>query len=620
MSRLRARFLSWLDEQRRSAITRLIVYGILLVSIGLVVRLGIFLPFLRDRLFEQSASHQLSIAEYVARDIDIRIRARIDFLDYLAGHLPAPLLNDPRAMEAWLREHQETNPLFSKGLVVVPADGRRAVADFPVVPGRRDLDFSDSDYFRRALDERRAVIGKPMRGRASGEPVVVMATPIRDGSGKAVGVLAGVTALTASGFLNVLQDSRLGQTGGFLLISPRDNLFVAATDTRKVLTPLPPPGKNPLHDQAMAGYRGTGVTVNIHGVEELSAMASVPSADWFLVARIPTAEALKALDATRDFAFRNIFISTVTILLFAALALRRFFRPLTTASQLLRRMAAGEIDMQPLPVKRRDEIGELAEGFNTLLARLDDITAQKLTAERLRVEEQERMETSLRQWMADTSHELRTPIAVLRAQVEAIQDGVNPVDARTLGVLHGEVMGLSRLVDDLHTLARSDVGHLDCRFSPMAPLDLMDDVLQAFRERIVDAGLMVERTARPTPEPVIAGDLVRLRQVFSNLLENSLRYTDAGGWLRIGSRIADGHVELSVEDSAPGVPPDSLPRLFERFFRVDSSRSRVRGGTGIGLAVCLSIVEAHGGTITAQPSPLGGLKIDVHLPLAEGST
>jgi signal transduction histidine kinase len=605
----------WLTFHRRSIVTRLVLFAVALVALGVILRIGTLLPFLRERLIELSASHQLSIAEYVAKDIDGKIRTRLEALARLAAQLPPDLLRDPVRLERWLQSRHDNNPQFSRGLVVIAADGHGATADYPVSSDRRALDYSDSDYFGRAVNERRAVVGKPLRGRVAGEPLIILAAPVLNGRGEVAAVLAGVTALAAPGFFNLLQETRIGETGGFLLISPRDNLFVAATDTTKILTALPPPGKNPLHDKAMAGYRGTGITVNIHGVEELSAMVSIPVTDWFLVARVPTSEALQALDSARDFVIRNAFLNGFIVIVIGGLALHRFFRPLTLTSRLIKRMAHGEIELQPVPVGRCDEIGELAEGFNVLVTRLGQIGAEKQDAERLRTAEKERMEISLRQWMADTSHELRTPIAVLRAQIEAIHDGVNVLDARTLAVLHGEVMGLSRLVDDLHTLARSDVGQLDCHLCPVAPLDLLDDVIFAFRERIAAAGLMIELAERPTTDPIVAGDPVRLRQVFSNLLENALRYTDSGGWLRVGAAIVADRLTIQFEDSAPGVPPDALPYLFDRFFRVDASRSRTRGGSGIGLAVCQSIVAAHSGQITAGPSALGGLCVTVSLPL-----
>lgn len=602
----------------RSLLLKMALVAVVMVLFGSIARLTILLPYLRDNLMELLAEHQLSIAQYVARDIDSKILARLSTVGQLASHLPTALVGDPVRLEAWLREHHDDNPVFSQGFVFISADGR-AIADFPVIPGRRRLDYGERDFFLRALREKGPIIGKPVRGRALGTPVLTMAAPVTDAEGRVAGVLAAVTAVAAPGFFDLLQETRLGKTGGFLLVSPQDNLFVAATDTSKALTPLPPPGVNALHDRAMAGYRGTGITVNIHGVEELSAMASVPTAGWFLVARIPTDEAFVAVGRARDFLIRNAVIAAVVGVAAVMLILHHFTRPLTSAARLIHRMATGEIALQPVPVVRRDEVGDLAEGFNFLLARLDEASAQKREEEQLRLAEKERLEQSLRQWMADTSHELRTPIAVLRAQIEAIQDGIHAADADTLCVLHRQVMGMSKLVEDLHTLARSDVGELTCQFTPVAPLGLVDDAIAAHRERYAAAGLDITWGDCPDAEPVVAGDANRLAQVFANLLENSLRYTDTTGQLRISCAVNEGSVRIVFDDTPPGVPDDALPHLFERFYRVDRSRSRDRGGSGIGLAVCQSIVAAHGGSISAAASPLGGLRVTVVLPRMEGA-
>ena len=236
-------------------------------------------------------------------------------------------------------------------------------------------------------------------------------------------------------------------------------------------------------------------------------------------------------------------------------------------------------------------------------------------AERQRLADKERMEHSLRQWMSDTSHELRTPIAVLRAQIEALQDGIVPVDAQRLDLLHREVMGLSRLVDDLNTLARSDAGNLDYSPVPLWPLNQLGELIQTFLVPFERAGLEIDWTQAEDGGPQILGDPAHLRQIFSNLLQNTLRYTDSGGLLKITWTSESGRLWLYFDDTAPAVPADALPRLFERFFRVEVSRSRERGGTGIGLAVTRGLVEAHGGTVEAEASPLGGLRVALALPL-----
>ena len=606
--------MKWIRAYDQSMVIRLMIFAVALAIAGMVGRILVILPYLKDGLTELSSSHQLALARYVAGDIGGKVKERLDLLDHLSGTLPPDLLDDPARLQVWLRERQEINPVFSNGLMVVPRNGHGAIAEYPLVFGRMSLDYAGSDWLVDAIGEGRPVIGKPLRGRVKNDPIILMAAPVLGRDGRAVAVLAGVTAIAAPGFLDLLQRTRIGETGGFLLVSPKDNMFIAATDRAKALAPLPRPGLNPLHDRAMAGYRGTGLTTNVVGVEELSAMASVPGTDWFLVARLPTEEAFALVVRVRDFILRNsIYLGIFAVVIFLTV-LPRFMRPLTTVSRLIHRMAGGEIELQPVPVVRRDEVGELATGFNFLLARLNEVTAQKEAEERLRMADKERMEVSLRQWMADTSHELRTPIAVMRARIEAVQDGVHTVDDRTFEVLHRETMGLSRLVDDLNTLALSDVGRLECRFDPVEPLSLLDDVVGAFGNRYAAAGLEVEWQDRPAVDPVVSGDSERLRQVFSNLLENTLRYTDGGGRLRIGCVIGGRTLTLLFDDSAPGVPAEAMARLFERFFRVEASRSRVRGGAGIGMALCRSIVEAHGGAISAAASPLGGLRVSLALP------
>ncbi|MBF0154902.1 MAG: response regulator [Magnetococcales bacterium] len=226
---------------------------------------------------------------------------------------------------------------------------------------------------------------------------------------------------------------------------------------------------------------------------------------------------------------------------------------------------------------------------------------------------QEEQNLNRRRWMADISHELRTPLAVLRAQVEAMQDGIHPADATTLGVLHGEVMGLSRLVDDLYLLARADLGALSVEMNPVEPLAILEDLLESFAQRLAGAGITLEMHL-PAERPwVTLGDPRRLRHLLTNLVENSVRYTDAGGRLLVTVVVEADALLVRFDDTPPPVPVEELPRLFDRFYRAESSRSRDHGGSGLGLAICQGIVAAHGGTIAAAPSPLGGLRIDVVL-------
>ena len=226
-----------------------------------------------------------------------------------------------------------------------------------------------------------------------------------------------------------------------------------------------------------------------------------------------------------------------------------------------------------------------------------------------------RQEELRRAWISDSSHELRTPLAVLRAEIEAMQDGVRPADAATLARLHKQVQQLAKLVDDLRLTLDREPGTADMEHELFAPLAIVEESIEAFRERYAAAGIELDIAGLVGAGGRVRGDAGRLAQVFANLFENSLRYTHAGGRLCIAAGVEGKRLILQFDDTAPAPSPAALPRLFERFFRAEPSRSRELGGSGLGLAICKTLIEAHGGWIAAARSKLGGLLIRIELPL-----
>lgn len=215
--------------------------------------------------------------------------------------------------------------------------------------------------------------------------------------------------------------------------------------------------------------------------------------------------------------------------------------------------------------------------------------------------------------MADVSHELRTPLAVLRGELEALQDGVRRAGPESLNSLLAEVALLTKLVADLHQLSLSDSGALSYRKARLDLVVLLERALEGFADRFQQKGIALSQQLPPAV--TVFGDAERLSQLFHNVLENSLRYTDAGGQLHIVGDVDDRVLILRFFDNAPGVEPQQLPHIFERFYRTEASRNRASGGSGLGLAICHNIVDAHGGRISAADSPLGGVQITLELPL-----
>lgn len=243
----------------------------------------------------------------------------------------------------------------------------------------------------------------------------------------------------------------------------------------------------------------------------------------------------------------------------------------------------------------KDELGMLAQDINTLAETLEENENQR------------------KLWVSDIAHELRTPLTSLRGEIEALQDGIRKPDQRTYGNLHQGVMRLSRLVEDLYDLSRSDLGTLSIFPEQLDFCNLVKNEIEAIRYEAERAGvnLILETKSQLC---LVHGDKQRLQQLVSNLLTNSVHYTDKEGEVRVCIQSSSTYIQLDIQDTEPGVPDEALPQLFNRLYRVDQSRSRDLGGAGLGLAICMQIVKVHNGKITAQHAPAGGLWIQVTLP------
>jgi len=285
-------------------------------------------------------------------------------------------------------------------------------------------------------------------------------------------------------------------------------------------------------------------------------------------------------------------LSTLLAALATWLMARGLLAPVKRLVDGTHHLAAGNFATR-VEVSSRDELGQLAGDFNLLASSL------------------EKNESMRRAFMADISHELRTPLAILRGELEAMQDGVRKLTPDAIASLQSEVVVLTKLVEDLHQLSLSDVGALAYRKQATDLVQLLEVTAGSFAERYRAHGLTLKLNL-PDNAPFF-GDPDRLMQLFTNLLENSLRYTDSGGRVEVTLKYEAPHWHIEFDDSAPGVDREHQVQIFERFFRTEGSRNRASGGSGLGLAICKNIADAHGGDIHAAHSDLGGLKIALHL-------
>ena len=284
--------------------------------------------------------------------------------------------------------------------------------------------------------------------------------------------------------------------------------------------------------------------------------------------------------------------------LVATLLARRISRPLMVLAQKAHSLAAGDYS-QKIPVTSRDEIGQVCNSFNQL-------------SEALAANQQSRAH-----WVADISHEMRTPLSVIKVQIEAMQDGIRPANQENLALLYEKAQGLSKLIDDLFELSLSDVGALSYHKHTINIVPLLKTCIGHYQIKAQLAGLSLQDHLDQHAAAWVLADTDRLQQLFSNLFENSIRYTNAEGVIAIALAVTATSVDITIDDSPPGVAAHHNAQIFERLYRLENSRSRETGGAGLGLAICKNIVVAHQGAITASASPLGGLRIHISLPLAD---
>jgi signal transduction histidine kinase len=276
---------------------------------------------------------------------------------------------------------------------------------------------------------------------------------------------------------------------------------------------------------------------------------------------------------------------------------RRILAPVKTLTSATERLGRGDFS-QRVKIKDKGELGELAKAFNTMASDLE-------RAEKLR-----------QNMVADVAHELRTPLSNLQGYLEAIHDGVIKPDAKAMRSLGEEATLLSRLVDDLQDLSLAEAGKLklNCRIEDAS--ELINQTVAAVKARATTKGISLS-IELPDKLPSVNIDSHRISQVLRNLLENAITHTAENGVITVTAKQSGGWVEVSVTDNGEGIPAKDIPNIFERFYRVDKSRDRATGGTGLGLTIAKRLVEAHGGKIKAQSQLGKGSRFSFTIPVSK---
>lgn len=290
-------------------------------------------------------------------------------------------------------------------------------------------------------------------------------------------------------------------------------------------------------------------------------------------------------------------VATVAALLLAILLARTVTRPLRALTQATGAVARGQLG-ESVPVSSQDELGQLTAAFNRMSSDLAEAQARR------------------QQLTSDIAHDLRTPISIIQGHAEALRDGVLPPTSETFDLIHDEASRLHRLVEDLRTLSQAEAGELTLVQRLVSPEQLLQQIAAARQPQAAakEIGLSLD-IAPHLPELLVDPD--RMAQVLNNLVDNALRHTPAGGQVHLAAARQGQTVTIRIQDSGPGIAPEDLPHIFERFYRGDKSRRRHNGGSGLGLAIARSIIRRHGGEIEAESRPGEGATFIVSLPVPD---
>ena len=584
-----------------------IALGILL----LLAQLGIQFYVLRADIVQRIERHEFRQLTDFAEYLDEKLEESMDMLTSITPNISAQQLSDPPALERALQRESALLTVFDD-LYVFDAKGLLLV-DWPVKPGRRMLDMSGRDYIQEVVRTHRTVISKPILGKATRQPIVVVAAPILDGQNRLLGIVGGVLNLYKPNLLGTIATKKNGATGYYYLVT-NERVRIAHPDPSLILKAVPSNSTNLPFEAAMKGFEGTQEGQNTRGLRALFTFKKLKTTDWIVGSVIPTEEAFAPI----TYLYHRMLLVTLLLLgavipllwIFAA----RLVRPLGQLAQAMHNTAARMRDgksVKPIPELGSQEIHTVVQAFNEFMA-------ARLRAECLLSQardEAQAANASKSHFLANMSHEIRTPMNGILGMTElCLQTRTTDEQRSYLEMVETSAKSLLSVINDILDFSKIEARKLDLDPHEFSVHSLVRQSTRTLSLRAVEKELeLVCDIAADVPELVV-GDALRLQQVLTNLLGNAIKFTAQGEVVLSVERVKspptpDGvWLKFHIKDTGIGISEDKQALIFDIFTQADSSTARRFGGSGLGLAISRSLVEMMGG------------QIDVKSELGKGST
>ena len=580
-----------------------IALGILL----LLAQLGIQFYVLRADIVQRIERHEFRQLTDFAEYLDEKLEESKDMLSSVAPNISAQQLADGRALQNFLQRESALLTVFDD-LYVFNAKGVLLV-DWPVKPGRRMLDMSGRDYIQEVVRTHQTVISKPLWGKATKQPIVVVAAPILDEQNRLIGIVGGVLNLYKPNLLGTIATRKNGATGYYYLVT-QDRVRIAHPDPSLILKAVPPNSTNLPFEAAMEGFEGTQEGQTTRGLRALFTFKKLKTTDWIVGSVIPTEEAFAPI----TYLYHRMLLVTLLLLgavipllwIFAA----KLVKPLGQLAQAMHATAERMRDGQPvtpIPALGSQEIHTVVQAFNEFMAarqRAECLLAQAR-------DEAQAANASKSNFLANMSHEIRTPMNGILGMTElCLQTRTTDEQQSYLEMVQTSAKSLLAVINDILDFSKIEARKLDLDPHEFSVHSLVRQSTRALSLRAVEKDIELVCDIAPDVPELVVSDALRLQQVLTNLLGNAIKFTAQGEVVLTveclkSPRAADGvWLQFHIKDTGIGISKDKQGLIFDIFTQADSSTARRFGGSGLGLAISRNLVEMMGGQITVQ-SELG---------------
>jgi signal transduction histidine kinase/CheY-like chemotaxis protein len=573
----------------------------------LLAQLGLQFYVLRDDIVRRVEKHEFRQLTDFAEHLDEKLQDSMAMLASVGQHVPPEQMKDLGQLEKYLQREHALLTVYDD-LYIFDAKGTLLV-DWPVKPGRRTLDMSSRDYIQGVIKTRKTVISKPILGKATKQPIVVVASPILDHNNELVGMIGGVLNLYKPNLLGAIAARKNGDSGYYYLVT-QDRVRIAHPDPGLILQRVPEGSANIPFENAIQGFEGTQEGYNTRGMKGLFTFKRLNTTDWIIASVIPSAEAFAPI---ADLYQRMVLVTIllmVTILPLVWGFVSKLMRPLGQLAQAMHDKAAQMRDDQSTaPIKERggQEIKTVVRAFNAFVeARIDAENELALARDAAQA-----ANASKSHFLANMSHEIRTPMNGIVGMTElCLQTRMTSEQRSYLEMVAASAHSLVAVINDILDFSKIEAQKLHLDPHEFSLHGLIRQATRTLSLRASEKELeLVCDMAADVPDLVV-GDPLRLQQVITNLLGNAIKFTAQGeimltvACMQPAPDETNVWLEIQIRDTGIGISEDKQSLIFDVFTQADSSTARRFGGSGLGLAISRSLVRMMGGEIQVR-SQLG---------------